>query len=115
MVLIRIIYYDVDTVKQMDIQHTDWQTLAPNTILKIFVKIGAETWKEIFGYGGYILHQHSDNKWYFGGINTTTMSTLSGEKISLPVETFTKSHPSLKLGVEIPNDLWNQVNAMVFV
>jgi len=115
LVLIRIIYYESQEVKQKDIQHSDWQADAPNTILKLFIERAPGTWREIFGYGGYILHQHTDGKYYFGGINNTVMKTLKGESLELPVETFTKTHPSLKYGIEVPNDVWISVNSKKWV
>jgi hypothetical protein len=114
MVLIRIIYYENNEVKQKDIQHTNWQTDVPNTILKLFIEKAANVWREIFGYGGYILHLHNE-KYYFGGINNTKMKTLQGESLSLPVETFTKSHPSLKLGIAVTDDVWIEVNSTEWV
>ena len=115
MVDILIVYYESLEVKTMIINHNDWQSQAPDTILKIFITLPGGAFREIHGYGGYILHQHTDGKYYFGGINNTELKTLQGEALDLPVETFTKTHPSLKLGVAVPDDVWKIVNSTEWV
>lgn len=110
---IKIVYWENNDFQVLDIDHTEWATLAPNNILKLFITKPGGGVFEIFGYGGYILHQ-VNGKYYFGGINTTQLKTLSNETLSIPVDNYVKSHPSLKLGIEIPDAKWKQLEGMIF-
>lgn len=114
MVIINIVHYENQRIETMEITHTEWVEKAPNSILKIFIKKPDGTWKSIEGWNAYVLKQ-INGTYYFGGISNTVLHDMNGNKLDVPIESIVIQRPELKLGIAVPDDVWNEVKTRQFV
>lgn len=114
MTLIRIVYWKNDKAETMDIDHTDWITKAPNTILKLFIQKAADSWIELAGKNAYIIRD-IDGVCFRGSVTNSELSGVSGQKRDPTLETLINPRPSLKFGIAIPDNKWAEINSREFV
>ncbi len=114
MVKLLIVYYFMEQILSIEIDHENWVKDAPDTILKVFMQKPDDTWISIEGWNAYVVIE-DDGIPYIGGVHNTVIFNNEGNSRDAPIEELIEKNREVKFGIAVSDEVWEQVKQMEFV